>query len=70
MFGNTYTGNWADIRGSAQSNSSHNPYEIQLNSFSTSTTATSNLVLRYSTDGSVNGGQGFYTHTPSGYLYS
>ena len=70
MFGSTYTSNWADIRGSAQSNSAHNPYEIQLNSFSSSQTASSNLILRYSTDGSVNGGQGFYTHSPSGYLYS
>ena len=70
MFGSTYTGNWADIRGSAQSNSAHNPYEIQLNSFSSSQTASSNLILRYSTDGSVNGGQGFYTHSPSGYLYA
>tara|TARA_E500000331_G_scaffold258414_1_gene249256 strand:- start:83 stop:934 length:852 start_codon:yes stop_codon:yes gene_type:complete len=70
MFGSTYTGQWAEIRGSAQSNSSHNPYEIQMNSFSSSASASSNLILRYSTDGSVNGGQGFYTHTPSGYLYA
>ena len=70
MFGSTYTGKWAEIRGSAQSNASHNPYEIQMNSFSSSASASSNLILRYSTDGSVNGGQGFYTHTPSGYLYA
>jgi len=70
MFGGTYTGQWAEIRGSAQSNSSHNPYEITLNSFSNSTSATSNLVLRYQTDGSVNGGQGFYTHSPAGFLYN
>ncbi len=70
MFGSTYTGQWAEIRGSAQSNASHNPYEIQMNSFSSSASASSNLILRYSTDGSVNGGQGFYTHTPSGYLYA
>ena len=70
MFGGTYTGQWAEIRGDANSNAAHQPYEIQLNSFSNSTSATSNLVLRYQTDGSVNGGQGFYTHTPAGYLYA
>ena len=68
MFGSTYTGSWDQIRGAASS-STHQPYEITMNTFSNSTSASSNLVLRYSTDGSVNGGQGFYTHTPSGYMY-
>ena len=68
MFGGTYTGDWNWIYGSA-GQSQHQPYEITLNTFTNSSQATDNLTLRYQTDGSVNSGPGFYTHTAGFYLY-
>ena len=68
MFGSTFTGDWTWIYGSASA-SAHQPYEITLNTFTQSQTASNNLYLRHQTDGSVNSGPGFYTHTAGFYLY-
>tara|TARA_B100000902_G_scaffold21576_1_gene25911 strand:+ start:1038 stop:1886 length:849 start_codon:yes stop_codon:yes gene_type:complete len=68
MFGSTFTGDWTWIYGAASA-SAHQPYEITLNTFTQSQTASNNLYLRHQTDGSVNSGPGFYTHTAGFYLY-
>lgn len=68
MFGSSYTPTWPNIYGNA-GNSQHQPYETNLQSFSSATSASTSLTLRYRTDGSVNSGPGFYSHTPNIYLY-
>lgn len=68
MFGSSFTPQWPDIRGSGTSGQ-YQPYEVRMANFSSSATASNSLTLRYRTDGSVNSGPGFYSHTPNAYLY-
>ena len=68
VFGSTYTTAWPYIYGNA-SQSQYQPYETTLNTFSSSLGAGSYFLFDYRTDGSVNGGPGFYGHTAQFYLY-
>ena len=68
LFGSTYTSAWPYIYGNA-SQSQYQPYETTLNTFSSSQSAGTYFYFDYRTDGSVNSGPGFYSHTAYFYLY-